>query len=421
MLSIVNKLLLWSTASEILSRILRIISWIFLAKYLGPSEFGIFSYLFAATGALISTVDLGVNQAIQLKIFSKNSDKDILNYCICKAVLNSLGVAIFSLYCISQNYAISKLLTAICLMLVLMTLDSYGIVSAYLRSQKKFAADFLIKSIWTFCSSATLCAAAFITTKAYKTAFLYFICSLILVPFSSYTLKNVKRPNMNAIIDLFKNIKETSMQFWCVGIFTTVFANIDIFVAAKYTDNSSLGLYAAAQKIIFVAQLPAAIASQVIVQAFAADIYRKNYEWVKKLYYISGILCLLSFLFSAIFLFCSPRIVSICFNENYSVSALCLKQMAYGLIGLFFYPMLSTLLIILNEFKLYIFISLLLIVCIYILMLHNVLTRGIVGIASSHSLANIILAVFYGAAIIFAINKQKTKSIILCTIGTRKC
>jgi len=420
MLGVINTLLLWSTASEILLRVLRIISWIFLAKFLGPSEFGIFSYFFAATGAMFSTVDLGFNQAIQHKIFSKNSDKDILNYCICKAVLNSTGIVIFSSYCFFQNYSITKLLTAICLMLVLMTLDSYGIISAYLRSQQKFAADFIIKSIWALCSSASLCGAAFITTKADKTALIYFTCSLILVPLSSYTLKNVKRPNIKTVLVLFKNIKETSMQFWFVGVFTTLFLNIDIFIANKYTDTSSLGLYAAAQKIIYVAQLPAAIASQVILQAFAADIYRKKHEWVKKLYYISGILCTLSLLFSAIFLFYSPFIVNICFNENYSVSALCLKQMAYGLIGLFFYPMFSTLLILLNEFKLYIFISTLLIGCIYMIMLKSVLSHGIVGVATAQSLANIILAVCYGAAIIFAISKQKLKSSLLCIIDPGK-
>ena len=257
------------TAGNFLTAAIMGVAMIVLSRFIGPSQFGVFSVGMSLMFIFTKFVDAGLDQLIPrfLGIWNNDRDKkrDFLSYVLWWKILFSCALLVVSIFSISWlieilNYPYPPMIIYSVIGAILFALYNY--VYMLLSAQHKFI-QVAILSV----SQAIFKAIGFIlviwlwNANLYGIALSYYLAPfvmafLFLVFFSSDLLV---KPS------LIKN--KTTFQvnrFWghaAIGVLMmTLIANIDILLVQKYLNSFSTGIYSGAIRIAgFIGMLTASI------------------------------------------------------------------------------------------------------------------------------------------------------------------
>ena len=262
----------WLFVGEISMRLLKLVLFIYAARKLGTSEWGVFSYALALMSIFQVFSDIGVNSVILRETARKveNSREYISTSFFLKLGLSFVSsLALFSLIFFIKNDAAVKILIPItALMLFFDSMREFGF--SLNRAFEKMEVEAFTKIITT----ALLVVLGFIFIANYPRAisisYAYVISGIIGVIIMYYSLRQhfkdlVSTLNKKIVPYIFKE----AWPLATVGIIGTIMTNLDMVMLGWFTNSHNIGLYSAAQKPVQIIYLVPTLLSTAIFPVFS--------------------------------------------------------------------------------------------------------------------------------------------------------
>ncbi len=241
----------WLFLSEAGMRILKLFIFIYAARKLGTSEWGVFSYILALIGVFSTISDIGINSILTREVAKKSEDgkQYISTSFFLKLILSftaSISFLIFA-FLTKNTSEIKVLLPIAAIILFLDSMREFGF--AINRAFEKMETEAFAKV--TSVLVLVIFGFIFISQNHSALSFLnaYLMGSIFGIIIMYITLRNYfskiyQTYDKNYLLPILK-------EAWPIAVisgFGIIMANIDTIFLGMFRGNSEIGIYAAAQK-----------------------------------------------------------------------------------------------------------------------------------------------------------------------------
>ena len=316
----------WLLADRVLRVLVSLLLGAWVARYLGPEQFGKLNYAIALVSLFSVLATLGLEEIVIRDLVAYPQEKDrILNTCLFLRLTSTLiSIGIISLI-LSLTHGEDTLLQRIIFLvsLVLAPQSIIDTIDLWFKSQVNSKSSVIIKDICLIFSSFVK-----IILLLYKAPLLAFI-GVILCEFTIAALALVglyswqsNRISLRAIdLSTARRLLKDGWPMIFSGLAVIIYTRVDQVMLGMLAGHGAVGLYSAATKvseawnfipIIVVSSLyPKIVSSR---QENAADFYGK----IQKLY---NLMVLLSYAVSLFFTLFSGLVVSLIYGPQYTETA----------------------------------------------------------------------------------------------------
>ena len=272
----------WLLAEKFLRLLVALFVGIWVARYLGPAQFGLLNYAQSFVGLFLVVATLGLDSIVVKELVNKGDVNQIIGTAF---ILKFLGaIFVFVLILISTHFTSNDSDTNLLIYIIMLGIigQAFNVIDLYFQSQvlskyvvyANFGSMFLtsLVKIVLILIEAPLIAFALASTAD------VFIIAVGLIYF--YTKNKNSIFNWNFSWIRAKELLSLSWPLALSGFIVSIYMNIDQVMIKELIDNEAVGYYAAAVKISSIwLFLPMLIANSL----FPAIINAKNIS--EKLYY----------------------------------------------------------------------------------------------------------------------------------------
>lgn len=284
----------WLVISQLIASVCAFIWTILIAKYLGPSEFGIMGTAISIASTFVFLADFGISTYIIRAISTdmEHEEKYLNNSITLKFFLAILYfiITFLSLLILGwDNYII-----LICLLFscesVIKTFQDVLFASFRAHEEMKYQAyvnifinvSLLITIITISCTDFGLIGVALA----------YIIINLIALGYDLYLIrKNIIKPHLSINTMFFKHLIKAGIPFATISVLYTIYYSIDIIMLTQFSSTYDTGLYNSAYKLISVLTLFYTVYTSVIFPVMSKLF--KNEKKLMKVSFIKSIKYLL--------------------------------------------------------------------------------------------------------------------------------
>lgn len=356
---------------------------IWIARYLGPENFGIISYIFAFVGIFGFLTNLGINDLLIKKLIKNPEKRDeflgtAFGITACGSVLSFLLIVTLA-FIMPEAFIIKWLIIVYA---VTTLLSPINVISTYFQATVQAKKNSIAQIIMVVISSVF----KIIIILSGK-GIIWFILSFVLdyvvgtvLHIINYFKSGLSVFNWRFNKVIAKEFLSSSYLLIMAGMTGFLLMRIDQVMIKHFLDESAVGIYAAAVRI---AEIWYFIPSIVIASIFPAIINSKEtnqvtYEnRVKKMYWF---LFLSGLIISMIISLSSPLIIKMFFGQQYINSVLILQIYTWSNMGLFLMLGINKFFISENKLNLIFIYSLLAVVLNIIL---NIIMIPLVGLSGA--------------------------------------
>jgi polysaccharide transporter, PST family len=283
----------WLFADKIIRMGTGIFVWVWIARYLGPTNYGLFSYAVAFVGLLTPIAVLGLDNLVIREIVNKKDEKDeVLGTAFIMRIIGGIITVIISMIIIvliKRGEVVTYWLVGIIAASTLFL--SFDVIDLWFQSQVRSKYSVIAKN------------AAFFIVTAMRIMFIKFNASVIAFAWASFAeallgafgLIIYFYINGNSLSRWKMNIKlSKSLLIECLPLLISntailLYMKIDVLILGQMTGERSVGIYSAATKIseafYFIATVIATSVFPVIIGN--SDMY---YDRLKRLFNATSML-----------------------------------------------------------------------------------------------------------------------------------
>jgi len=314
----------WLLLEKIIRLLVGFFVNIWMARYLGPADFGILTFAQAIIGVFIAFVTLGLGPIITRDLLLKKYSQDYLfgtSFVMqfISAILLILTIYFYVFFNQCKENTLILIISFSYIFQIMSMLDSYfqaKLLNKYVAISNGFA--FLISSL----------AKIFLIIYNYELIFFAYIAILesfiIASMYLYFYLKfdSIKRWKYNSKIA--RSLLNDSWPLMPHKISMVIIANIDMLMISKMMDNYSVGIYAMAYKIYLILIFLASILTKVLFPLLVKNTNNMKMQNTKfiKFYRLMGIV---SIFIIIIYFFVGQDILKIAFGEQYRKSIVVLN------------------------------------------------------------------------------------------------
>lgn len=255
--------------STIYIGVLSFILNIFLARYLGPEDYGFYNLIIITSGFFLIFFEAGMrNLIIKENLLSTETDnKDLLSYSLGNGLFFLIIlVLIFYFFNIKKEYIFGL----VCFFLI----SQQQLISFYLKGKKMFYADSLWQSQIRSLSFVGIIFIFFFSSKDIRIANIFVIWSISIL-FLIYFIQ--KKINFNYSFKLNYKIYKYTLFFLLIDIVVFINFKSDIYLLKLFNfENYSIGLYSASFKFV---EMSAMLISPLVIVIF--PLFRENIKEIK--------------------------------------------------------------------------------------------------------------------------------------------
>lgn len=326
----------WLFLGELTGRIIKIILVIYAVRLLGTSEWGMFSYILSFVTIFINLTDIGLNTIVVKELISKDQEK--FSY-FSTAFYIKLSLLLLSAVIIFTTISYESIQNNIAIVVLLFLFSFFETVRDFVmslsRAEEKMKYEALFKIFSNFIIG--ICGFYFLhlanNAQSLSTAyalggFLSFAtASLFLFKKNKYIFSSFSKKLIYPLLHLTWPLAMTLIT-------TTIIFNTDILMLQKYKTLSDVGIYSAAQKLIFLFH----IIPQVILGASQPAmtklrIHMEEFKsFYKKMFFI---LTGSSILISATTLLFPKLMLFLLYGGNFTSGSTALQILSFSLIPVF--------------------------------------------------------------------------------------
>ncbi len=238
--------------SQLISYLLSLIYYIYMARYLGPDNFGILSFGFSLIGVFGIFTDLGLNSLMTREIARDKSKnlKYFNNFITIKIVL-VLIVFIASLILSLISYSLETFYVIILLVLSLVFTTFSSAFYSLFQSYEKLEYQSSMVFLSSFFTLIGVLVAIHYELNVVAFAFIYLIVgvfSLIYCLVIAY--KNFILPKISVDLDFWKKNIQIALGFGLISVFATIYIWIDSSMLFFFKGSVATGFYGAAYRLV---------------------------------------------------------------------------------------------------------------------------------------------------------------------------
>ena len=255
----------WLTAAEVVIGFLRLGLLIYVARILGATEYGKFTFAFSFVSVIVIFSDLGVIDIITREFSrDKEKEKEFPKILTLNIVLSfgALAMMIIGSFFITSEPYIQRLIWILACFIV--STSFFGIFLAFLRGRQKMEYEAGIKIIHTIILVGVSFLGIFYFPSAIGLGYGYLIANLfsliVLLLFFHFRFQRLRLHFDKSIFNILKIAWPLSLGYVPIWIYITV-SSIMLGYFNLITEN---GWYNAAAKIALIAMLPA----ELIIRSF---------------------------------------------------------------------------------------------------------------------------------------------------------
>lgn len=238
-----------SGISQIIVSIFSFILMIYIARYFGEAEFGVYSFAFSFSALFVVFADIGISQFIVRDIArnKKLTSEYLTNASLIKILLSFLTFGLFALVIELMNYP-SNVVFIVYLFGIYTILSSFAelclsIFQAY--EQMEYVA--FLNTIEKIIIISLGLAVIFLEYSLTELAYVYILAGLFKVTLSfSLVFKKLSKPKQKINFTLCKKITVSSIPFGLNIIFGAFFFKIDTILLSFLQNDVAVGIYTAA-------------------------------------------------------------------------------------------------------------------------------------------------------------------------------
>lgn len=249
---IANAVLRWT--GEILNKLIWMLFFVFLARFLGSREFGYFNYAFSFGGIFVILTDFGTNTLITREVSGDNSKANFFFF-------NTLCIKLaLSVICMLLVVAVSFLFSDVPLLVILFTFSLviasfWDPIDALFRAYKELYYEALIMLIWRVLLVAGSLAGIYYLKFDLARVALVFIAGSIITLAAAVLL--IKRTHGIKFLDFslldtasWKKIAVSSLPIAAIILAGGFILKFNVVLLQHFRTAEEVGLYSAAFKLI---------------------------------------------------------------------------------------------------------------------------------------------------------------------------
>jgi len=320
--------------ANVISYLLGFFTTLYTARYLGVEGFGILSLALAITGIFGVLTDLGLS-TLTIREVSRNkslANKYISNTAILKVFLSILTLGVIALLVNILHYpqTVTSVVYIITLSVVITAFS--GIFNSIFQAYEKMEYMSLNIMLNAVLMISGVLLVIFYGLGIVALASVYLFSSLI-VFFITFILFSWKffLPKINIDIKFWKLTLNESLFFGISSILVVIYFYIDSVMLSVMVNNSAVGIYNAAYKLIFVLMfIPNVFLTSifpVMSQHFETKKDMLKLEYEKSVKYLFA---MAMFLFIYVMVF-ADKIIFIIYGTGYSASIITLQTLIFVL------------------------------------------------------------------------------------------
>ncbi|AFV22941.1 polysaccharide biosynthesis protein [Methanolobus psychrophilus R15] len=235
---------------RVATKIISFLILLYIARYLGPEEFGTFSFAFAFIYFFGFIPDMGVHNVLVREISKKPEDASILigNATILKVILSFVAfvLSLSTIYFLDYPSHIESTLYIASLGLLITSVSAYGVIY-----ETKLKMEY---SVFFSIASRIFFLIAVYAGIYYNQSLGYFVLASIVSDLIHNLLmylfsKRFVVPSFKLNTALLKNIMLEALPIAVASVFTMIYFRIDVVMLQFMKSNIAVGYYSAAYRL----------------------------------------------------------------------------------------------------------------------------------------------------------------------------
>lgn len=242
----------WMLFEKIIRLILNFFVMVAVVRYLGPDEFGLYSYAISFYGLFVAFISLGL-ESISIRELVKHPDKkdEILGSVFYTQLVGALiAISLISLALVITS---EELITSILILIISASsfFQTFNVIDYYFRSTVKAK-----YSVYVLFSSVVLISVIKFTLIIVKAPLIYFIIAYAfefvlnsIGYFIVYHLQKQKISQWKFDKNLALSLLKDSWPLILSGVVVSIYMKVDQVIIKKMLDAKEVGYYAAAVRL----------------------------------------------------------------------------------------------------------------------------------------------------------------------------
>lgn len=340
----------WLYLGEFTSKGLRVFIFLFMARFLGPQNLGIFEYFLSFIGLFFLFADFGVS-SIFIRDYQQKENKEemIENVFILKIFLSIIsGFIALSGYFFTKKFDSFLIYLILIFFYVLQNIE--GFFESYFLAVQKTEKRFIFNSFASVILFV-LIAGGLLIKPSILIAGLAYLLSIISGLIYAYLLFNKEaKIKLKINIPLIKYYLSNGFPLTLVGILGYIFFSSDRIILAYLRPIEETGYYSLVVRIISVFFIIPSIFFSALFPYLSKKINENDFQGLRQIFKLSVISSiLLGILFSLITFILAPIFIPLIFGYQFINSVLILQIFIWILILVYPTNFLSYLLISFNK------------------------------------------------------------------------
>jgi len=345
------KNIFWLVVAESLSKFLKLILIIYVARILGAREYGKFTFALAFVTLFAIFSDLGIF-SVTIREFSQDKEREkkfpsVLSLKILLS-LGTLFLILIGSFFITPDPLIRRIIWILGIYVILSSFS--GIIFAFFQARQKmeYEAWARIFEVLIITLAGFFVILNFPSIKNLSYSYLFASLAVLFFILIFFHFK-VYRLRLSWKKSLWKNYLAMSWPLALAGVFSTIYASTDSIMMGYWGQVTQTGWYNAAYKIIGVTLIPAALISASFFPALSLA-FRKEKERFQKIWdYQMEMVIFLTIPLVVGGITLAPKIIGFIYNPSYFPSILAF-QILIVVAGIsFFCNPFSQILVVANQ------------------------------------------------------------------------
>lgn len=340
--------------SQIISYVLAFFYFLFMARYLGPDDFGIISTATAFTGLFGILMDLGFNILIVREVAKDKllANKYLGNILTIKIILIFITVGLIILFSNLAGYSQQTLNVIYLLTISIIFSSFYGTFNSVFQAYEKM--EYI--SISTVLNSVLILLGVILAVdyqfNVLGFALIYPLVNLIILMYCLFIcFKKFFLPKLETDLGFWKGLIIDAIFIGLTVIFSTIYFTINSIMLSVISGNDAVGFFNAVYRLIFVLMfIPSVIITSILpVMSRHSKFVQSKLKWgyeksFKFLWLISVFILVYGFMFA-------DKIVLLFYGTEYIPSIQALRVLIWVIPPIFVGYLLTNVLYVVNKQK----------------------------------------------------------------------
>jgi len=314
----------WLAIAEGITRFLKLFLIIYVARILGVTEYGKFTFALAFVSLFAVFSDLGVS-SIVIREFAREKEKEkefpaILSLKLVLGIISLILICIGSFF-ITPDPVIRGIIWILGIYIIINSFS--GIIYAFLRARQKMEYEAWAKILQAMAVTGAgffvLCNFRSVQNLSLSYLFASLVALISILFFFHFKIYHLKL-NFNKTI--WKKVLAMSWPLALAGIFSTIYNQTDLVMMGYWGQITQTGLYNAAHKIVIVTIIPASL-----IGASFYPVLSKFFKESKEKFQITWDYYMQSMIFLAVPIMVggivlAPKIIDFIYDPSYFPSIL---------------------------------------------------------------------------------------------------